>query len=277
MARATDISPISLLLSEVDAIADGAPARDTVPTGFPSLDRMLGGGVRRGDLVLLGGDVGSGKSSLALAMGLRTMETGKHAAFFTGEMRAERVMERCLAIEGRVKIDDLRNGSLDDIGRANVGSAAIRLRDRLPIIEPLSGDGHDIAAIESLGEEIDLVVVDSLQSLGSPADVPEAVRQLKLLAIRRNVAVLATAHLPAFEPRSDNRPVLEDFGALGAPRQHADVILGLYREEMYDPARANQGATELLVRKNRNGNTGYVDLYFYAQWMRFEDMLDPDR
>jgi len=56
----------------------------------------------------------------------------------------------------------------------------------------------------------------------------------------------------------------------------ADVVLALYREEMYDQARDITGATELLVRKNRNGRTGYVDLYFYAQWLRFEDMLDPD-
>lgn len=60
-------------------------------------------------------------------------------------------------------------------------------------------------------------------------------------------------------------------------KHHTDVVLALYREGMYDTARDIEGATELLVRKNRHGNTGYVDLYFYAQWMRFEDMLDPDR
>ena len=71
--------------------------------------------------------------------------------------------------------------------------------------------------------------------------------------------------------------IQEDFGALGATKHFADVVLALYREEMYDSASGIQGATELLVRKNRNGSIGYVDLYFYAQWMRFEDMLDPDR
>ena len=60
-------------------------------------------------------------------------------------------------------------------------------------------------------------------------------------------------------------------------KQIADVVLGLFRQDMYEPARDIEGATELLIRKNRNGPTGYVDLYFYAQWMRFEDMLDPDR
>jgi len=73
------------------------------------------------------------------------------------------------------------------------------------------------------------------------------------------------------------RPTIEDFGALGSIRQHSDIILAIYREEMYDPGFGIEGATELLVRKNRNGSTGYADLYFYSKWMRFEDMLDPDR
>ena len=60
-------------------------------------------------------------------------------------------------------------------------------------------------------------------------------------------------------------------------KQHADVVLAIFREEMYRPGYGVEGATELLVRKNRNGQVGYVDLYFYKQWMRFEDMLDPDR
>ncbi|HEY6219482.1 MAG TPA: DnaB-like helicase C-terminal domain-containing protein, partial [Gemmatimonadaceae bacterium] len=81
---------------------------------------------------------------------------------------------------------------------------------------------------------------------------------------------------PNLGDRNDRRPTLEDFGAMGAAKQYADVVLAIYREEMYDQARDITGATELLIRKNRNGRTGYVDLYFYAQWLRFEDMLDPD-
>ena len=103
------------------------------------------------------------------------------------------------------------------------------------------------------------------------------VRDLKALALDRETAILATAPLPHLSPRPDRRPTLDDFGALGSMKQHADVVLGLFRQDMYEPSRDIEGATELLIRKNRNGTTGYVDLYFYAQWMRFEDMLDPDR
>src|SRR3954453_17904477 len=137
MKRGTDISPLSVLLGRIDAVADGATPRETIPTGFPSVDRLLGGGFRRGDLIALGGDVASGKSALALAMALRIAESGRGAAVFSGEMSRERLMERALAIEGRAKIDDLRAGSMDELSRAAVGAAAIRLREVLPHFERL--------------------------------------------------------------------------------------------------------------------------------------------
>jgi replicative DNA helicase len=70
---------------------------------------------------------------------------------------------------------------------------------------------------------------------------------------------------------------LIDFGALGAVKQHADIVLGLFREGMYDPAPSLEGATELHVLKNRSGPTAYAALSFYAHCMRFEDLVDPDR
>jgi replicative DNA helicase len=283
MPRGADISPLSLLLGRVDAVADGAAPIDTVPSGFPSLDKLLGGGLRRGDLVVLGGDVGSGKSALALAIALRVAQQHRSTIFYSGEMVVDRVLERALAIEGRTRIDDLRRGTLDEVTRAGVGAAAVRLRDELPIVERVPAGG-----IPAIGEEIgalrglELVVVDGLQSLmpGTRDGAEEeatAVRALKQLALDARVAVLLTAPVPALSARDDRRPTLDDFGAHGAVKERADVVLTLFREGMYDSARGIEGATELLVRKNRNGGTGYVDLYFYAQWMRFEDMLDPDR
>jgi replicative DNA helicase len=269
-------------MKRVDLASDGQPSLDTVRTGFQSVDRWLGGGIRRGDLVVLGGDVGSGKSALALAMALRMAQAGTSVAFLTGEMTSERVMERALALEGRVRVDDLRNGKLDEMTRANIGAAAVRLRDRAPRVEHLPTASLD--AMRARIKELDcqVVVVDSLQALAmgvGPQDelLASAVRALKSAALDMDVTVLVTAQLPKWErARTDPRPVLEDFGALGSVKQHADVVLAIYREEMYAPGYGVEGATELLVRKNRNGTTGYVDLYFYKQWLRFEDMLDPD-
>jgi replicative DNA helicase len=280
--RPTDISPISRVMRRVDLAADGTVVRETVATGFPSLDRWLGGGIRPGDLVVLGGDVGSGKSALALAIALRSAHALHRVAFLTGEMTVERVMERALALEGRARVDDLRQGKLDDLTRAGVGAAAVRLRDHPPLIEVLPPGG--LPALEARLADLDceLLVLDSLQLLAGASrrqdeELAAAVRFLKQLAVERQVGLLVTAQLPGWGPRADPRPTLEDFGAQGAVKQHADVVLGLYREEMYAPDAGVEGATELLVRKHRNGATGYVDLYFYKQWLRFEDMLDPDR
>jgi replicative DNA helicase len=288
--RSSDISPLSQVLSRADAVADGAESPDTIVTGFPSLDRMLGGGLRRGDLVVLGGDIGSGKSALALAIAIRAAQRSLRVTFFSGEMSTDRLHERALAIEGRVRVDDLRQGVTNEGARASVGAAAVRLRDTFPQLDVLPGGGFDAFAerFEPRGrkgdrrDSTDLVIVDSLQWLvrgnrDSEEELADAIRRLKALAIEQHVAILCTAHLPHLTARDDRRPQLDDFGALGAVKQHADVVLALFREDMYDRRREIEGATELLVRKNRNGSTGYVDLYFYAQWMRFEDMLDPDR
>jgi replicative DNA helicase len=283
MSRAADISPLSVLLSRVDAVTDGQPPVGTFATGFPSLDKMLGGGVRRGDLVVLGGDVASGKSALALAFAIRASIAGARVAFLTAEMTVERVLERVIAIEARARIDELRLGTLDEATRAKAGAVALELRDHLPVIEGIAEGG-----VEALGTavselpEIDLLIVDSMSALASGElgiddDTADVVRQLKQLALGSGVALLVTAPLPHLAPRADRRPTLDDFGGRGCIKQHADIVLGLFRQDMYEPARDIAGATELLVLKNRNGPTGYVDLYFYAQWMRFEDMLDPDR
>ncbi len=272
-------------MQRVDAVADGAPALDTVATGFPSIDRMLGGGVRKGDLVVVGGDVGSGKSALLLGMALRMAADGARAAVFSGEMSVDRLLERALVIEGRVQADDLREGRLDDLERAAVGAAAVRMRDHVPQLATLPRGG--VAALHDellrLDELPAVVVVDGLPALshggrGMEDDLAAAVGDLKQLALGLNVAVVVAAPVPGLDPdRRDRRPVLDDFGAGGAVKHTADIVLVLYREGMYDPGLGIEGATELLVRKNRNGATGYVDLYFYRKWMRFEDLLDPDR
>ena len=272
------------LIRQVDARPVGEPSPDTVPTGFPSVDKVLGGGFRRRDLIALGGDVGSGKSALALGIAIRTARAGFPVVFFSGEMDADRLMERALAIEGRSPVDDMRNAALSEQARADVGAAAHRIRDVPLSAYSLTGQNLDEALAAAWRHDPALVVVDSIQLLPpgeSKAEqveqVAATVRALKAVALERRVACLAVAQLArAPRERDDPRPTLDDFGALGSVKQHADVVLNLYREEMYRPGGGVEGATELLIAKNRNGMTGFVDLYFYQRYLRFEDMLDPD-
>ena len=278
-------NPVTDVVGRVDARLGGAPSGDTVATGFPSVDRILGGGLRQGDLVVLGGDVGVGKSSFALAIALRIAERGDTAAVVSGEMDEDRLWERALAIEARTRLDDIRRGSLSDETRAALGAAAVRLRNRPLVYRPMAARSFDEVADRIRALHAPFAAVDYLQLIPpARADVERAeqdataVRFLKEIALDANVALLLVAQLPRLNPkRRDPRPSLDDFGAVGAVKYHADVVLGLYREEMYQLTRGVEGATELIVAKNRHGPTGFVDLYFYREWMRFEDMLEPNR
>jgi replicative DNA helicase len=280
--------PADSLLEQLVAQIDdrsSRPAEDTIPTGFASLDRVLAGGLRRKDLVVIGGDVGSGKSALGLGIGIRAAGAGIPTLYFSGEMSPERVLERALAVEGKASIDDLRQGRLSDANRALVGAAAVRLRHSPLMVRPLLGTSFDeLRTALDIVPRRRLLIVDSLELTPPPrasARLQErlagAVRALKSLALERDVVIIVLAQLPGHRAsRSDPRPTLDDLGGFGAVKQNADVILMIFREEMYRPGQGVEGATELIVMKNRNGPTGFVDLYFYPQWLRFVDMLDAD-
>lgn len=275
---------VEALVARIDAMAPGAPAPDTVPSGFLSLDRVLGGGFRRQDIVILAGDVGSGKSALALGIAIRAARAGVPTLYLSGEMSPDRLRERALALEGKASVDDLRQGRLDPAARAAVGGAAHRLRDIPLLLRPLLGETFDeVREALDIAPPRTLLVVDSLQLAPSPRPaarleerVALAMRALKAVAVDRDLTVLATAQLPRHRAaRPDPRPTLDDLGGVGTIKQNADLVLAIYREEMYRSRQGVEGATELIVAKNRNGPTGFVDLFFYAQWLRFEDMLDP--
>ena len=271
-------SPLERVLARFDGRGEVAGADTMVATGFESLDQGIGGGFRRGDLVVLGGDDGTGTSSLALGIALRSMP---RALLITGEMAEERVFERALAISVRVPVQSLRIGVLTEEEQARVTMTAPALREWSPSVDTITLGGTDaLWASHDRAPSAPLVVVDGIESLlGRDFDTDDAlagiVRELKRFALERNVAVLAVSHLPALDrKRQDRRPRLGDFGARGAAGVHADLVLGLFREEMYDGELGVTGAAELSILKNRDGDVGYVDLYFSAECLRFQDMAE---
>jgi replicative DNA helicase len=274
----SDISPLTRVVARLDRAAAGDVDAGIIPTYFPSIDRAIGGGFRRGDLIVLGGDDSSGASSLVLAIALRCRE---RALVLTTEMHAERVYERALAMSAKVPLESLRLGVVQDGERTRLAAAATMLRDAAPVVETLTQGGF--ATVERAVEaspELPLVVVDALEGLldvstGRDEALGALVLGLKRLALRRNVAVLVTAHLPALDrARTDRRPRLTDFGLGGAIGAHADLVAGLYREELYEADLGVSGAAELLLLKHRDGPRSYVDLYYDARFGRFEDVLE---
>jgi len=277
-----DISPLARVVARVDRLRDGGVDPSIIATGFESLDRAIGGGFRRGDLVVMGGDDGVGTSALVLAMALRIEQ---RTLLLTSEMHPERAFERALALSARVSVESLRLGVVDEDERVRLAAAAVSLRDRSPVIDTLRDGGlpdvHD--AIDASPESA-VVIVDGLEALlarDRPSTQPrdealaEVVLGLKRLALVRNVCVLLVAHLPELDrTRHDRRPILSDFGVRGAVGAHADLVLGLYREDLYDGDMGVAGATELRLLKHRDGPIGYVDLFFYDKWLRFEDVLE---
>ena len=278
MTHPTDISPLTRTVSRLDRAAAGEVDPGLVPSHFPSIDRAIGGGFRRGDLVVMGGDDSAGASALALAIALRITP---RALLLTGEMPAERAYERALAMGAKVPLESLRLGVVTDGERARLGAAAVMLRDRAPVIDTLATGAISAVADALQGTpDAPLVVVDPLECLltrdaGRDEALGYAVLSLKRLALERNVVVLLTAHLPQLDQsRLDRRPRLTDFGLGGAIGTHADLVLGLYREELYEADLGVSGAAELRVLKHRDGATGYIDLYFDRRYCRFEDVLE---
>ena len=190
------------LVDRVDQQRPGDVPGDTVPTGFPSIDRILGGGLRRRDLVVLGGDIGSGKSALALGLAVRTAQQGTGVALLSGEMDEERLMERALAIEGRATVDELRSAKLNDQTRAGIGGAAVRLRDLPLTVLPLAARDFETAAerLDSL-RGLGLVVVDYLQLVPSPRGVARSMLSSGMFsALAASIAVRSRALPPGSPP-----------------------------------------------------------------------------
>src|SRR5690606_12914530 len=195
------------------------PAPDAIATGFPSLDQVLAGGLRRGDLILLAGDAGSGKSALALAMTLRAARTGRTVAFLSAESTPERMLERAVGIEGRFALDDLRRGRLDEESRLRAASAAHELRDTLPELGRIPGPSPDAIA-EELRRTLDLelAVVDGIGALAAgklprAEELATALFSLKRVALELEIALLVTVPLAVpVRDRPDPRPSLEDLG-----------------------------------------------------------------
>lgn len=249
-----------------------------LPTGFASLDILLGGGFRREELIVLGGESGVGCSALGLGLAVRAAERGASVAMISTEMSPTRLAERALAQAASATLAELGAVELDDRRRAEIARVALHLRglSLAFLAPPLPGSDRDALTI---GEEHDLLVVDALEGLSwepySRADAAAAwVLAWKRLAIRRAQAIVLIRHAnPGDSPSTGGRPTIATLGDAGV-REQADLILALHRDDLHRPDPTIAGAAELLLLKDRCGTTGSVDLWFEPRWSRFEDLAE---
>ncbi len=260
-----------------------------VPTGFVDLDKLTGG-LQRSDLVILAARPSVGKSSLQLGIAHNAaVRHGKTIGIFSLEMSSEQLVQRLLAMETGVDSHRLRLGLIDDSEWDQISRAFGRLAEANIFIDDTPG----ISSMELRSKSrrlmaergLDLVIVDYLQlmqgrrSENRVQEVSEISRSLKGLARELNIPVLALAQLSrAVETRTDHRPVLSDLRESGSIEQDADIVMFIYREEMYDRETEKKGIAEVIVAKHRNGPTDTVNLRFFERTARFADLelyLEP--
>lgn len=276
---------------EADAAASPDRASGPgVPTGFTGLDRFLGG-LRPGDLVVLAARPGMGKTSLGLQVAAHVAGLGETVGFASLEMPAAQLGMRLLAGEARVPLEAIRSGWAvrDGARRARLDAASERLwalQDRLLVddsprlgLAELRARARQLKARSGLG----LLVVDYLQRMAAPKAesreqaVSALAVGLKTLARQLGAPVLALAQLNrACESRQDKRPMLSDLRESGSVEQEADVVLLLYRDDVYRRDSPDKCVAEVHVAKHRNGPTGRMRLAFLGEYTQFADLAEDD-
>jgi replicative DNA helicase len=253
-----------------------------IPSGLIDLDAMLGGW-QRGTLIIVGGRPSMGKTALALKAALEAAMRGLTVGFVSLEMTGRQLGLRMLSMEARVNLVGLRMGErLTSEGWRQIVQAAGRLEPLPLYIDDSSAlDVHQLRAkARQLKSQqgLDLLVVDYLQLMSvSPGldrrqGLEEVSRGLKLIAKELDIAVIALSQLSrSCEQREDKRPLMSDLRETGSIEQDADVVLMLYRDEVYNPEAA-QGEAEILVRKNRDGMAGDVRVAWLAEQVRFDNL-----
>ncbi len=255
-----------------------------VSTGFHELDQVTAG-LQPSDLIIVAGRPGMGKTSFVLNVAQHAaIEGGVPVAFFSLEMSKEQLVMRLLCAEARVDSHRLRRGMLKDSDWPKLTRAAGALADAPIYIDDTPGlttlelraKARRLKSEAGLG----LVVVDYLQLMRARGrfdlreqEISEISRSLKGLAKELDVPVVALSQLNrGVESRTDKRPLLSDLRESGAIEQDSDVIMFIYRDEVYNKESQDQGMAELIVGKQRHGPTATVKLAFISEFTAFENL-----
>ncbi|HEX2797545.1 MAG TPA: replicative DNA helicase [Immundisolibacter sp.] len=272
------------VVERLDALYRSGVAMTGVSTGFTDLDRMTSG-MHPAEMIIVAGRPSMGKTSFAMNMVESVaIRARQPVAVFSMEMPAEQLALRMISSLGRVDAHRVRTGQLHDDDWPRVTSAVTLLGesnifiDDTPSLSPmdLRARARRLKRQHGLG----LIVVDYLQLMQVPGakdnrvlEISEISRSLKALAKELSVPVIALSQLNrSLETRPNKRPVMSDLRESGAIEQDADVILFIYRDEVYNEDSPDKGKAEIIIAKQRNGPIGHLFLAFLGAYTRFEDL-----
>ena len=275
-------TPLNQAINEVYANLDELATRGGqlpgLPTGFSMLDQYIGG-LNKSDLILLGARPGMGKTAIALNMAMSAAKkSGKTVVIFQLEMSRAQLATRLLSTEGFIDSKKLRMGNLDDDDWQKMAEATQTLNKLNILIDENSGiTVPEMKAKCRRVPNLGLIVIDYLQLMHTPKhsdnrvqEVAEISRSLKIMAKDLNVPVLCCCQLSRGpEGRQDKRPMLSDLRESGSIEQDADIVLFIYRDDYYNSEGENHNAAELIVAKNRHGETGKIELQWMGQFTAF--------
>ncbi len=252
-----------------------------IPTGFKDFDKLTAG-LQPSDLIIIAGRPAMGKTTLA--MNIAEHAAIKHAvpvAIFSMEMSSLQLVMRLFSSLGQIDQTRLRSGSLTDLDWPKLTSAMNLLHksqiyiDETPSLSP--SELRARARRLKRKHDIGLIVVDYIQLMSVPGtkenratEVAEISRSLKAIAKELSVPVVAVSQLNrALEQRPNKRPIMADLRESGSLEQDADLIIFIYRDEVYNEETPDKGKAEIIIGKHRNGPTGKTILTFQGQWLRF--------
>jgi replicative DNA helicase len=288
--HSTELRPIRDVvrasIGEIEKAFDAEGSVTGLGTGFRDLDNITHG-LQKGDLVILAARPAMGKTSLALNMASNAATlNGANVAIFSLEMPAEQLAMRMLAAQGRVDVSRMRGGYLEDRDWTQLTEAADTLSRASIYMDDTPGltVSNLRAKCRRLHrrEGLDFVMVDYLQLMGSQGnersreqEISAISRALKHLAKELSIPVLALSQLNrGVESRTDKRPLMSDLRESGAIEQDADIIMFIYRDEVYNQnvEETQRGVAEVIISKHRNGPTGTVNLKFWKTYTRFDNL-----
>jgi replicative DNA helicase len=256
-----------------------------IPTGFVDFDR-ISAGLQPSDLIVIAGRPSMGKTTFAMNIAENAaIKHGKSVAVFSMEMASLQLVMRMFSSLGQIDQNRIRTGTLEDMDWPKLTSAMNLLHKSKIFIDdtPALSPAELRARARRLKREhdIDLIVVDYLQLMSVPdnkenraTEIAEISRSLKTIAKELNVPVVALSQLNrALEQRPNKRPLMADLRESGAIEQDADLIVFIYRDEVYNKETGEKGKAEIIIGKHRNGSTGTVYLGFQGPWLRFVNLV----